>query len=394
MTCPDCGEQAKFVDYRSCEIMTLMGEAVYERAYYHCSHCKHGHCPTDEEFGLEDKHTPGAEEVISMVGATAAFAEGAHVELAKLTGLTLSASSVQRITERIGDEVARQRTAGETFGPDEVWTWPPDANGLTTAYVGLDAISVRQQGPHAEPAEGRMPLVALVFRDNAKTTKHSHRGARYVAGLVDLPAIGQQLRDECIAVGIDRADQVNALTDGGAGFEERITAALAGIAKHVNFILDFWHAAEHLEEFAKVFVRDETIRQAQVKTWCHLMKHAGGHVMLRELESLDLTKASPLIIEAHRQLTGYVRNNVHRMDYPTYVRNGWQIGSGRVESACNSVVGCRLKGPGMRWHEPGTNALSHLRALFKSEPSAWHHFWSREKPQPPTPAKQPACLLS
>jgi hypothetical protein len=197
-----------------------MGEAVYERAYYHCPNCHRGHCPTDQEFGLEDKHTPGAEEVISLVGATAAFDEGAHVELSRLTGLTLSASSVQRITESVGDEISQRRAEGETCGPDEVWTWPLDANGKATAYVGLDAISVRQQGPHAEPAEGRMPLVALVFRDNAQTTKHSQRGARYVCGLVDLDAIGQQLRRECLAVGIAGADQVLALTDGDAGFEE------------------------------------------------------------------------------------------------------------------------------------------------------------------------------
>ena len=311
-----------------------------------------------------------------------------------LTGLTQSASSVQRITERIGDEVARQRTAGETFGPDEVWTWPVDANGLTTAYVGLDAISVRQQGLHAEPAEGRMSLVGTVFRDNAQTTKHSHRGARYVAGLVDLPTIGQQLRRECEAVGVTEADQVVALTDGGAGLEDCLTQALAGLAKHLIFILDFWHAAEHLQEFANVFVRDETARATQVKAWCHLMKHAGGRILLRTLEELDLTKASPQIIEAHRQLTGYVRNNVHRMDYPTYVRNGWQIGSGRAESACNSVIRCRLKGCGMRWREFGTNSLGHLRALLKSEPSAWQHFWSREKTQPPTPAERAVCLLS
>ncbi len=173
-----------------------------------------------------------------------------------------------------------------------------------------------------------MPFVAIVFRDNAKTAKHSHRGARYVAGLVDLPAIGQQLRRECEAVGVAEADPVVALTDGGAGFEERLTAAMAGVAKHVNFILDFWHAAEHLQEFAKVFVRDEDAREEQVKTWCHLMKHAGGQILLRELESLDLTSATPLIIDSNRPLTGYLRHNVHHMDYPTSVRNGWQIGSG------------------------------------------------------------------
>jgi len=52
----------------------------------------------------------------------------------------------------------------------------------------------------------------------------------------------------------------------------------------------------------------------------------------------------------------------HRMDYPTYVRNGWQIGSGPVESACKTVVGNRLKGGGMRWGEDGANAVCHLRA--------------------------------
>ena len=280
MTCPDCGHEAKFVNYRPCEITTLMGPAVYERAYYHCPHCHHGHCPTDEEFGLEDKHTPGAEEVIALGGAMAAFDESAHVELAKMSGLRLSSSSVQRITERVGDELARCRAEGDTFGPDEVWTWPPDANGQTTAYVGLDAISVRQQGPHAEPVEGRMSLVATVFRDNAKTTKHSYRGARYVAGLVDLPAIGQQLRRECEAVGVARADQVVALTDGGAGLEDCLTESLAGIAKYVIFVLDFWHAAEHLQEFANVFVRDETARKEQVKTWCHRLKHEGGQAIL------------------------------------------------------------------------------------------------------------------
>jgi hypothetical protein len=37
------------------------------------------------------------------------------------------------------------------------------------------------------------------------------------------------------------------------------------------------------------------------------------------------------------------------MDYPRYRSKGWQIGSGPVESACKTVVGQRLKGPGMRW---------------------------------------------
>ena len=65
------------------------------------------------------------------------------------------------------------------------------------------------------------------------------------------------------------------------------------------------------------------------------------------------------------------------MDYPTYVANGWCIGSGSVESACKTVVNQRLKLAGMRWGEDGTDEMCHLRAIFRSELSQWTLFWSR-----------------
>ena len=78
----------------------------------------------------------------------------------------------------------------------------------------------------------------------------------------------------------------------------------------------------------------------------------------------------------HRRVTGYVRNNLGRMDYPRYRANGWLIGSGHVEAACKAVVGQRLKGNGMRWSEAGADAVCHLRALFKSEKGQWDAFWA------------------
>jgi hypothetical protein len=67
---------------------------------------------------------------------------------------------------------------------------------------------------------------------------------------------------------------------------------------------------------------------------------------------------------------------MHRMDYPAYRANGWQIGSGPVESACKQV-GQRLKGSGMRWGEAGADGLCHLRALFRSEKGQWDAFWAQ-----------------
>jgi hypothetical protein len=55
------------------------------------------------------------------------------------------------------------------------------------------------------------------------------------------------------------------------------------------------------------------------------------------------------------------------MDYPTNEANGWVIGSGAVESGCETVVGQRLKGAGMRWGQPGAHEVCHVRTLYRSE---------------------------
>jgi hypothetical protein len=78
----------------------------------------------------------------------------------------------------------------------------------------------------------------------------------------------------------------------------------------------------------------------------------------------------------HSRVVTYFGNQVHRMDYPSEVAKGWQIGSGPVGSACKAVVGMRLKGAGMRWGEGGADGVCHLRALVRSEKGQWETFWS------------------
>jgi hypothetical protein len=217
----------------------------------------------------------------------------------------------------------------------------------------------------------------------AKASRASHRvwPTRYVCGVMSLEEIGKQLRAECVAVGIAQADVVLALTDGGNGLEAcLVETVLTGLAREIVPILDFFHATEHLREFAKAWLPDEATRKAQVECWCHTLKHQGGTALLTELEALDQTSRTDAQIEAHRLLTQYVRNNQHRMDYPTYIANGWEIGSGEIESACKSVINHRLGGPGMRWRLPGTTAVCQLRSLFRSEFPVWQRYWSRTVP--------------
>ena len=47
MTCPHCGEAAKFEGYRPKTFTGLLGDIRFDRTYYHCPHCKNGHFPAD-----------------------------------------------------------------------------------------------------------------------------------------------------------------------------------------------------------------------------------------------------------------------------------------------------------------------------------------------------------
>lgn len=298
--------------------------------------------------------------------------------LPRLTGLNVSASTVRRTTEAAGQDVADQRAAGKTFAPDDPWEWNTDNAGRKVAYAALDATGVRQQGPKGEKRECRMPYVGVVFNPQPAGEKRKQRlwDTRYLAGLVSLDEMSRQMRAECERVGVSNADVVVCLTDGGNGLEDCLISTLGGIAKQMEFVLDFYHVSEHLTEFAKTLIKDEDARKGQVSQWCHLVKHSGGERLLSELESLDLRKVSTDCLEEHRKLLGYIRGNLHRMDYPRYVSNGWQIGSGMVESACKTVVCQRLKEAGMRWRELGTTTVCHLRALYRSEPVLWRNYWN------------------
>ena len=319
--------------------------------------------------------TPGAEELVSLAGCLDSFAEARQKILPKMAGIRLSESTVERTTEAAGQRAGELLAGGVRFGAAVDWKWHADAEGKRCGYVSVDATGVAQQGPGGAAAAGRMPWVGMVY--NPVPEHHEGRRpawqARYLAGLYGLDELGQPLRRQAAQVGWDRADRWIALSDGGNGIEDffRVNFPLA------KLILDFYHAAEHVSEFAKLFCRgNEAASHELAQQWCHTLKHEGGTTVRGVLEQLELKGHGSATRASHRQLLEYIGKNAHRMDYPRYLAKGWQIGSGPVESACKTVVGQRLKGAGMRWGEPGTDSVSHLRALYKSESPQWDAFWS------------------
>jgi hypothetical protein len=377
MTCPRCGEAARFVNYRPKDLVSLLGGIRVARGYYHCGQCGQGHVPWDETLRLSPQClTPAAQEVVCLAGIQESFGKAAERTLVKLAGLRLSESTVERATEAAGTRRGERLQAGEVFGPAQDWEWNEDAAGQRCAYVSVDATGILLQGEAGAKSDGRMVTVGMIYnpqprRQDEEALSKPCDGVRYLAGLYTLEELGAQLRRQGAQVGMDRADVWIALTDGGNGLEQFIDVHFPRAEK----IIDFQHVAGHVSTFANVF-RQGKKAERLLATWCHILKHAGGQQLLRVLRRLDRKKMTADVQAELDKLLTYLGNHVRRMDYPRYLQRGWQIATGAVESACKTLVNQRLCLGGMRWGEYGSDAVAHLRALYRSDPDQWEVFWA------------------
>ena len=104
------------------------------RSYYHCRACGKGHVPWERTLGLSDQRlTPAASEVVSMLGVQSSFAEVSERTLQKACGLRLSESTVERVTEGAGERLRKLLAERVKFGKPEQWDWERDAAGRQTS---------------------------------------------------------------------------------------------------------------------------------------------------------------------------------------------------------------------------------------------------------------------
>lgn len=128
-------------------------------------------------------------------------------------------------------------------------------------------------------------------------------------------------------------------------------------------IVDWFHACEYLAPVAHAAFTTKDERH----NWIQYMKTALGQGQLDRViaacqKDIDSNREDD---PAHKTVT-YYSNNRHRMDYPTYSANGYQIGSGTVESAVKQIAQQRMKVPGARWNLESARMVSKARAAYLS----------------------------
>lgn len=354
---------------------TLCGCVTLQRAYYHCPQCG-GHVPWDQQLGLDgSRQSPGLQPLVALAGCLAPFGKSEDV-LRRLAGVRLSDSTCRRRTEEAGDDLQQRHQDGKPVWPPAGWRpWKltlPDRDEQsfagTVAYVGLDAFAVPVRGPKGRGIVYRMLYTGVLYDPRKQHTV-------YVVDF-DHEAAATQLRQYATALRLGAADTLVALTDAGNGLEPALRRCCNGA---LVFVLDFYHAAQHLHAFAQAWHgRDSPAAAAWASSAKELLQEQGGAALWQHLRQLELPPEDAAVQEEWRLLVGYVQDNVHRMDYPTYRARGWDIGSGPTEAGCK-VLGGRLKGTGMRWCVSGSAQVAVLRALYASGEGLWDVFWKERR---------------
>ena len=126
-------------------------------------------------------------------------------------------------------------------------------------------------------------------------------------------------------------------------------------------ILDFYHLCENVNTYAKcLFGQDPSQYGSWATEMCALLKKSRWVDVLNELNKRK--KPTNCSVD----LSGYIQNNIPNIDYAAYLREGYFIGSGAIESGNKSVLQQRLKQAGMRWNVHTAQNLLTLRTKYKS----------------------------
>lgn len=129
-------------------------------------------------------------------------------------------------------------------------------------------------------------------------------------------------------------------------------------------ILDFYHAKEHLCEYAAMQFKDIGVKHNWIDAQCELLLDNQLRQVLTNIKKLPARGVCAKKQKA--TLLEYYRKNSKRMQYKTFKENNLLIGSGPIEAAHRNVIQQRMKLSGQRWTKKGAQQMANLRVAHKS----------------------------
>jgi hypothetical protein len=385
---PRSGRRPPSKGLESRSTLTANGRIALRRRRY-----ADGQTPIDQFVDqAEATLSLGVRQFCCLLNADSPSFARAADNLRRTTGVRCSAELLRQVVEREGKQVLACSAGGELPCPFNASDCT--VNSVSRMYLGCDGFlasmitdaekklrraGARERRRHLPHKPRPLPtrktgtdqrykeLKLVTFYDES----HEHRLVSVTRR--DHHAAGRLMRRDGARAGFFDAREKLAVIDGGPWIINQIKAQSLPVTA---VSLDFYHLAENVHKARRNCFgaeaaaddhddQDDPAGNAWATRTLHLAKHQGyqplrDHLLQwrRSLKSRRHRRAADLLIN-------YVTDRRELIDYPRFLKQQWQIGSGPTESQCNQVPR-RVKGRGKRWDPDNAEAVMAIETLEQS----------------------------
>jgi hypothetical protein len=407
-----CGAEQTYHDQaRRLVVQTSVGAVQLEqRAYYRCATCHATSVPLDEQLGLGQagRMSRYLQEQCAWLLALLPGKVGQQT-LMRFGWPPVSASEVRAKGEALGAELdarEQQRVAAlqaAAAAPTEQQLpirQPAQGNRLYAAPDALKYCTTEREEqtgklvwrelkaaaiyevvptPRPEPVPGPQERPSLRTRLQTYQATHAPAWAlapadqavriSYVARTEAYARFGECLWAELRERGLGAPVQdLAVVADGSPHLETVVESQLRLPDLHLTHILDLPHAQGQLWAVSKALFGEGEAGKRWVQAPLLALERGQVDQVCASLTVLADAHAerAPDAAKTARTAAAYFADRAAQLDYPTFLAQGYQVGSGLAESACKRFGTDRMKGAGMRWTIPGAQQVATLRMLLLS----------------------------
>jgi hypothetical protein len=387
LNCPQCHRPLLVVDHRRPRtVETSFGKISYTRGYGFCPDCSEHVAPVDLRLGLHERAaaSPRLQEIAAL-SVLRSPANQASEDVLRMTGISMSSSTLHREARRQGERALRLRDRDESLtqtsdGIARLSAQAPKIPDGSTMVIEIDAWNIRERDHWGETEAlqkegkeaGRWHWVytGTVFRLDQRGQTQSGRAViaerGYVATRRGTESFRNQLYAEALRRGLDQAETVLVLADGAVWIWNLVQDRFAQAVQR----LDLYHAREHLWALAgELFGPGSVEAEAWVRPHLNGLKDRenGAVELINSLEEFkekigQFSEKQAVVLG--RELN-YFKSHEQRMDYKTGSDLGQPVGSGAIESTCAQYQR-RFKLTGQFWSLEGDEAFLALWTLNRN----------------------------
>jgi len=357
-----CGSSMKFIQHRPKDVHSLFGWINIKRAYYRCPDCGQTVIPYDIASGLGCQQiSPALANACCMLAVDDSFEQTSR-KLETLMGQKISANTIERLVHQVGSVAIKQQDQSlqQFFQHRQI---PDSQDNPERLYITVDGTTAHEIDGWHEAKVGTI---------YCKDQRDKKDVSRFVASFENSEAFGWYLWLEACRCGFRQAEEVVYIGD-GAGWIRTEHHRHFGRA---TFIIDWYHACEHLWDCGKALFGEGT---AATDRWVNerlaLLWDGWTKRLLDDLKQQG-KKHRGCKRQALDDLYRYISVNEEQMRYDVFTAKGYDISSGSAEGACKNVVGKRLKQSGMIWSRLGSSSVLALRVSWLN--GRWKQLWQKK----------------